>query len=212
MPRATLCTAPEGFTSKDGTTLWEARVNRSLCKAGTLTTALFARTPCPYCCQLAPKQRKFSKQRWLLNPFLLAAYITCQSRCGNFPSPSARQRWASMPRAGWGLWLSSLHLGFLGWLLYMHLRVGLHYISPHIILYDVCASETFHNERKRDKRNKIYSIKPYMYVKCGYMLMGKIVPTILPGCRPICWRITNPLQGQRMREMETETREEFCTG
>ena len=57
---------------------------------------------------------------------------------------------------------------------------------PHIILYDVCASETFHNERKRDKRNKIYSIKPYMYVKYGYMLMGKIVPTILPGCRPIC--------------------------
>ena len=103
MPRATLCTAAEGFTSKNGTTLWEARVNRSLCKAGILTTALFARTPCPYSCQLAQEQRKFSKQRWLLNAFLLAAYITCQSRCGNFPSPNARQRWASIPTAGWGL-------------------------------------------------------------------------------------------------------------
>lgn len=73
MPRATLCTAPEGFTFKNGTTLWEARVNRSLCKSGILTTALFARTPCPYSCQLAQEQRKFSKQRWLLNAFLLAA-------------------------------------------------------------------------------------------------------------------------------------------
>ena len=103
MPRATLCTAPEGFTSEDRTTLWEARVNRSLCKAGTLTTALFARTPCPRSCQLAQEQRRFSKQRWLLTPYLLASYITCQSRCGNFPSPDARQRWASMPTAGWGL-------------------------------------------------------------------------------------------------------------
>ena len=77
-------------------------------------------------------------------------------------------------------------LGVLGWLLCAHPLVGLRYFFPHIILYDMCASETFHNERKRGKWNKIYSIKPYVYVKYGYMLMWKIIPTILPGCRPIC--------------------------
>lgn len=89
--------------------VWEGRVSESADKAVLVTTALFVRTPCPSSHRWAGEQRKPSTQGWQPTLFLLAGYIICHSRCGNFPHPSARKRPGNPSTGGVGA------LGFLGW-------------------------------------------------------------------------------------------------